>query len=166
MKGFKDFESKSNTSRPSAAGRDNASQLSTARKQSMSLVDTAFVQPEVLRYRYEKKSKTDEDTNFSFQNLYRTPEQYIDALSQRIPLNDLYVVKDCFCDNAANQYCAVTLEVKDPHLLRTLNIKPEDRILKVYNKEGEIVYQRVVVPIDDKHLKSATNSKYFRKDKD
>ena len=90
----------------------------------------------------------------------------MEALSQRIPLNEIYEVKDCFCDNAANQYCGVTLEVKDPTLLMILNIKKTDRILKVYNKEGEIVYQRIVVPIDDHHLKTATNSKYTRFNKD
>jgi hypothetical protein len=140
MKRTKDIDTASLTSRRSVNARADGSQLSTSRKQSSSFIENTFVQPDVLQYKYEKKSETAEVSQFSFQNLYRTPEQYIDSLSQRIPLNDLYVVKDCFCDNAANQYCAVTLEVKDPHLLRTLNIKPEWRILKVYNKEGEIIY--------------------------
>ena len=94
--------------------------------------------------------------------MYETPQQYIDALSQRIPLGDLYQVKDCYCDNAANEYCAVTVEVKDPNIRKILGIKEDDRILKVFNKSGDLVYQRTVAPIDKEHIKKATNRKFAK----
>lgn len=126
-----------------------------------SQADETFKEPEIVNYTYEK---LDGDSSikpkFSFQHLYETPQQYIDALSQRIPLNDLYEVKDCFCDNAANDYCAVTLEVINPELRKVFGVKDGDRILKVFNKKGDLVYQRAIEPIKQEHLKFAENSKY------
>jgi len=54
----------------------------------------------------------------------------------------------------------VTLEVINPELRKVLGVKDGDRILKVFNKKGDLVYQRAIEPIKQEHLKFAENSKY------
>lgn len=62
-------------------GPTNTSVNPSRRGTNASMLGNSFIKPDILDYKYEKVKETETVKKPSFQNLYQSPTQYINALS-------------------------------------------------------------------------------------
>ena len=65
--------------------------------------------------------------------------EMLKSMSFDININKLYSLKQAFCDNEFNEYCAVLLRVENNQLKQALGGR---YLVQVWNKQGQLLYER------------------------